>query len=90
MTILHGNEPTARPGRYLSMEKAKQSELRMLLTIAKQLRDGASQTKDQAYSDLFLRTAHVLEERASALAFPSHGSTPRTGHWPRVHMDTLN
>jgi hypothetical protein len=71
-------------------QKAKPGELRALLKLAKRLRDGALETDDRSYSDLFLKGAAALEERAKVLAFSSLALTPRTGHWPRVKMDTLN
>jgi hypothetical protein len=71
-------------------QKAKPGELRALLKLAKLLREDALQTADRSYSDLFLKAADALEERAKVLAFSSRALTPRTGHWPRVRMDTLN
>ncbi len=60
------NEPRVALARYHSMEQqATYGELRELLKQAKRWRFNAAQTEDRLYSEMFLRTALVLERRAS-------------------------
>jgi hypothetical protein len=47
----------------------KAQELRDLLSLARKLRDYATQTGDARYAALFLATAETLEARAWALAY---------------------
>lgn len=61
---------------------AKFSELRELLKVAKQLRKAATQTCDNQYRMLFIRTAAGLEDHARTRAFGPHSVVvPREGHY---------
>ena len=53
------------------IRQTKATELRELLSVAKQLRSAASDPTNKADMFLFMRTAMALEERAAGLAFGS-------------------
>ncbi|HEY5337246.1 MAG TPA: hypothetical protein VIJ85_03510 [Rhizomicrobium sp.] len=50
-------------------QRVKPEELREMLKVARKLRLSARGTDEVSYTDLFMRAAAALEERASELAF---------------------
>jgi hypothetical protein len=50
-------------------QRIKSEDLREMLRVARKLRAAAQATHDAGYTDLFVRAAGALEERAAQLAF---------------------
>jgi hypothetical protein len=50
-------------------QRVKPEELREMLKVARKLRASAQDTHSAGYTDMFVRAAAALEERAAQLAF---------------------
>jgi hypothetical protein len=63
--------------------KSSPQHLRELLSLAKKLRDSATQTDERQYRDLFDNAATALEERAHRLAYEPI-------EWPELKVDSYS